>query len=87
MTFSADLRLIGVILFEFQCMNIKDVSFLLGASVHSIRNRINHFKKQDQLNHSECGDNKLVGQRMKLSGFDNGLKKIIHLFLTNWSKN
>jgi transposase len=44
MTFSKDLRWRALILFEFQGMDIRDVSYLLGVSVPSIRNWVSQFK-------------------------------------------
>ena len=45
MTFSKDLRWRALVLFEFQGMDIKDVSYLLGVSVPSIRNWVSQFKR------------------------------------------
>jgi transposase-like protein len=45
MTFSKDLRWRALILFEFQGIDIKDVSYLLGVSVPSIRNWVSQFKR------------------------------------------
>jgi transposase len=44
-TFSKDLRWRALVLFEFQGMDIKDVSYLLGVSVPSIRNWVSQFKR------------------------------------------